>query len=150
MPEGISVRSRQETNLIAALAEYSLGNLEAAREKLEAIQNATTPVSMDALVGAVPYESFAEAADGLDLVGLSEGLKATRVESRAHRYGSLSATEVKVLAALAKNQTMAETARELYISTNTLKSHCRSIYAKLRAPTRSEALTAAQILGLLD
>jgi LuxR family transcriptional regulator, maltose regulon positive regulatory protein len=40
-------------------------------------------------------------------------------------------------------------ARELYISVNTLKSHVKSIYRKLGAANRGEAIEAARRAGLL-
>ena len=149
MPAGISVRSRQECDLIGALSEYGVGNREAAQQTLQGLQTSLTPVALDALVGTVPYEMFAEVADDLGMGGLVEALQATRVEGRAHQYGTLSKAEIEVLQALTKNKTMVETASDLYLSPNTLKSHCRSIYAKLRAPSRGEALTTAHMLGLL-
>jgi LuxR family maltose regulon positive regulatory protein len=39
--------------------------------------------------------------------------------------------------------------RELYLSHNTIHSHTRSIYRKLGASSRSEALTHARRLGLI-
>lgn len=149
MPAGISVRSRQECDLIGALSEHGMGNREAAAQTLQGLQASLTPVALDALVGTVPYEMFAEVADDLGMGGLVEALQATRVEGRAHQYGALSKAEIEVLQALTKNKTMVETASDLYLSPNTLKSHCRSIYAKLRAPSRGEALTTAHMLGLL-
>jgi LuxR family maltose regulon positive regulatory protein len=42
-----------------------------------------------------------------------------------------------------------EIAAELYISLNTLKSHLRSIYRKLGASSRREAVVQARSRGLL-
>ena len=39
--------------------------------------------------------------------------------------------------------------RELYLSHNTIHSHTRSIYRKLGASSRSEALASARELGLI-
>ncbi|WP_182141273.1 LuxR C-terminal-related transcriptional regulator [Schaalia sp. JY-X169] len=149
VPAGTSARTQQESELVAALAQYGMGNREAAQQTLQGLQASLTPVALDALVGTVPYEMFAEVADDLGMGWLVEALQATRVEGRAHQYGALSKAEIEVLQALTKNKTMVETASDLYLSPNTLKSHCRSIYAKLRAPSRGEALTTAHMLGLL-
>jgi LuxR family maltose regulon positive regulatory protein len=61
----------------------------------------------------------------------------------------LTSRELEILAYLparAKNQ---QIAAELYISINTLKSHLRSIYRKLDAVDRDEAVRRAVELGLL-
>jgi LuxR family maltose regulon positive regulatory protein len=44
---------------------------------------------------------------------------------------------------------MPELANELFVSVNTVKTHMRSIYAKLGAHNRSEAVRRARELGLL-
>jgi LuxR family maltose regulon positive regulatory protein len=43
-----------------------------------------------------------------------------------------------------------EIATELFLSTHTIKTQARSIYRKLGATTRSQAVTQARELGLLD
>ena len=45
--------------------------------------------------------------------------------------------------------TTREIAGELYISMNTLKSHIKSIYRKLDASSRSDAVARARLIGLL-
>ena len=42
-----------------------------------------------------------------------------------------------------------EIARELYVSSNTVKSHVRNLYAKLGTPHRAETVIRARDLGLL-
>jgi LuxR family maltose regulon positive regulatory protein len=43
-----------------------------------------------------------------------------------------------------------EIAAELFLSPHTIKTQARSIYRKLGASTRSQAVTRARQLGLLD
>ena len=45
--------------------------------------------------------------------------------------------------------TTREIATELYISMNTLKTHLKSIYRKLDATSRGDAVARAKSLGLL-
>jgi LuxR family maltose regulon positive regulatory protein len=61
----------------------------------------------------------------------------------------LSDAELRVLGYLPSNLTAAEIASELVVSTNTVRTHMRHIYAKLDAHSRSEAVTRARELGLV-
>ena len=62
---------------------------------------------------------------------------------------SLTDAELRVLAELAENLTYSQTASELYVSLNTIKTHVRSIYLKLGSGSREEAVAAARGRGLL-
>jgi LuxR family maltose regulon positive regulatory protein len=61
----------------------------------------------------------------------------------------LSESELRVLRYLPTNLTGPEIAGELYVSSNTVKSHMRSLYAKLGTHHRAETVTLARDLGLL-
>jgi LuxR family transcriptional regulator, maltose regulon positive regulatory protein len=61
----------------------------------------------------------------------------------------LSAAELKVLGYLPSNLSTPEIARQLYLSTNTVRTHIRHIFGKLGAHSRSEAVERARGLGLL-
>jgi len=61
----------------------------------------------------------------------------------------LSDRELDVLRYLASELSGPEIARQLFVSLNTLRSHAKSIYAKLGATSRLEALRRATELGLL-
>jgi len=54
-----------------------------------------------------------------------------------------------VLRYLPTHLTLPEIARELYVSHNTVKTHIRSLYTKLGAHGRAEAVGRARALGLL-
>jgi len=62
---------------------------------------------------------------------------------------ALSPRERAVLSHLAGRMTYAEVADRLFISQNTVKSHAKSIYTKLGASGRGEAIQRAEELGLL-
>ncbi|WP_166354398.1 helix-turn-helix transcriptional regulator [Phytoactinopolyspora limicola] len=70
---------------------------------------------------------------------------------RANHEGipELSDRELEVLTALVSDATLPRIATTLFVSVNTLKSTTRSIYRKLHARNRHEAITAARALGLL-
>ena len=61
----------------------------------------------------------------------------------------LSAREREVLTHASGMLSTAEIATEMYLSVNTVKTHLRSIYRKLSATHRSEAVRRAQQLQLL-
>ncbi len=63
--------------------------------------------------------------------------------------GSLTPMEQRVLAFLGSHLTSTEIAGRLFVSQNTLKTHLRSLYRKLDAHSRSEAVERARELGLL-
>ena len=61
----------------------------------------------------------------------------------------LSEAELRVIRYLPSNLKAHEIAAELFVSTNTVKTHLRHIYAKLDAHRRAEAVARARELGLL-
>ncbi len=61
----------------------------------------------------------------------------------------LSARELRVLRLLASDLTQREIGAELYLSLNTIKSHTRSIFRKLGASTREQAVARARELELI-
>jgi LuxR family maltose regulon positive regulatory protein len=62
----------------------------------------------------------------------------------------LSDRERDVLRLLGTDLSGPEIARELVVSLNTVRSHTKSIYAKLGVNTRRTAVRRAQELGLLS
>ncbi|MDQ0743945.1 LuxR family maltose regulon positive regulatory protein [Clavibacter sp. B3I6] len=63
------------------------------------------------------------------------------------RVDPLSERERVIVACLADGLTVAQIAGRLFISPNTVKSHVRSVYRKLDASTRAEAVDRARALG---
>ena len=61
----------------------------------------------------------------------------------------LSKSEIRVLRYLPTHLTAPEIAGELSVSTTTVKTHLRNLYAKLGAHSRAEAVETARALGLL-
>jgi LuxR family maltose regulon positive regulatory protein len=61
----------------------------------------------------------------------------------------LSTREMQVLRLLATDLSTPEIARELIVSTNTVRTHVKCIYGKLDAHGRIEAVQRARELGLL-
>jgi LuxR family maltose regulon positive regulatory protein len=89
--------------------------------------------------------------------GMLESLlaeKEDRLHGRPRREGflgePLSEGELRVLSRLAEGHSLREVAKDLYLSLNTVKTHRRTIYRKLGATTREEALERAAELGIAD
>ena len=61
----------------------------------------------------------------------------------------LSTAELRVIRYLPSNLKAPEIASELFVSTNTIRTHLRHIYAKLAVHGRAEAVARARELGLL-
>ena len=62
---------------------------------------------------------------------------------------ALSSQELRVLRFLVSGLSNVDIARELVVSTNTIKTHVKSIYRKLNVNSRSEAREVARELRLL-
>ena len=60
-----------------------------------------------------------------------------------------SHAELAVLRLLASDQSAREIAGELFLSTNTVRSHTRAIYRKLGVRSREDAVARANVLDLL-
>ena len=63
---------------------------------------------------------------------------------------ALTAAELRLLPLLPTHLTFSEMGAELFLSPHTIKSEAKSIYRKLDASTRSQAITRARELGLLE
>jgi ATP/maltotriose-dependent transcriptional regulator MalT len=61
----------------------------------------------------------------------------------------LTEGELRALRLLASDLSQREIGRELYLSVNTIKSHTRTIYAKLEAGSREAAVRRARELALI-
>jgi LuxR family maltose regulon positive regulatory protein len=61
----------------------------------------------------------------------------------------LSERELRVLRLLASELTQREIGNELYLSLNTIKSHTRTIFRKLGASSREQAVARARELELI-
>jgi LuxR family maltose regulon positive regulatory protein len=62
----------------------------------------------------------------------------------------LTDRELAVLRLLSSELTLREIGTELFVSHNTVKTHSRSVYRKLAASNREEAVNRARELNVLD
>ena len=72
----------------------------------------------------------------------------TVTNTNDHTSGPLSSRELTVVRYLASRLTYKEIAAELFVSTNTLKTHVKRIHQKLGVSSRAEAVTETRRLGL--
>jgi len=63
---------------------------------------------------------------------------------------ALTAAELRLLPLLATHLPFPEISGELFVSRNTIKTQANSIYRKLGASSRSQAVARARELGLLE
>ena len=63
---------------------------------------------------------------------------------------ALTAAELRLLPLLSTHLSAPEIAAELFLSLHTIKAQMRSIYRKLGASSRSQAIARARELGLLE
>ncbi|MEV7631385.1 LuxR C-terminal-related transcriptional regulator [Microbacterium sp. NPDC089318] len=101
----------------------------------------------------LPETDFDRVMSALRAAGhgeLFEGMRARSVLPEAVSTQELTARERTVLSALMENGAAAEIARDLYVSPNTVKSQLRSIYRKLGAANRQEAILIAVERQLLE
>jgi LuxR family maltose regulon positive regulatory protein len=63
---------------------------------------------------------------------------------------ALTAAELRVLPLLATHLSLPEIAAELFLSPLTIKSQVKTIYSKLEATSRNQAVMRARELGLLE
>ena len=88
-----------------------------------------------------------------NLVGEAETLRtmlATARGSCAPGASALTAAELRLLPMLATHLPYPGIAEEMFLSRNTIKSQANSIYRKLGASSRSQAITLSRELGLLE
>ena len=81
----------------------------------------------------------------------ADGLEArlATIEARAAGPTALTAAELRLLPLLSTHLPVPEIAAELFLSPHTIKSEMKSIYRKLGATTRTQAVSRSRELGLL-
>ena len=152
-----SERTAAHVHVLTAAALLALGDelhsdLEFDRALLQAGLNralwpfAVLPVELrDALLERAVRRPQAEATQApLDQ------LLGSVVQAPPQLEEPLSDRELVIVRHLATGQTLGQIGAQLYISVNTVKSHVRSIYRKLGATSRREAMVRVRQLGLHD
>ena len=150
--------ARVEALLLDATARDDLGDRHAAEESLEAALELTEPEGLilpftlwpsRELLERHPKHRSAHATLIRAILDTLAGRAAPQRGLAAPLRDELSEAELRVVRYLPSNLTAAAIASELIVSTNTVRTHMRHIYAKLDAHTRSEAVARARELGLV-
>ena len=150
--------ARVEALLLDATARDRLGDRRAAEESLEAALELAEPEGLilpfmlwpsRELLERHPKHRTAHATLISTILDMLAGRGAPQRGPAAPLRDQLSDAELRVVRYLPSNLTASEIASELVVSTNTVRTHMRHIYAKLDAHSRSEAVARARELGLV-
>jgi len=132
-----------EIPLDRATVEYRAGVAHArAGDRETAVKRLTSAHGIARKLGARPLASA--------IAGELEALGAPVKERRAAGGSTLTRRQVEVIRLMASGFTNKEIASRLYLSTRTVDMHVRDILNRLDCRSRTEAVRAADELGLLD
>jgi DNA-binding NarL/FixJ family response regulator len=150
-----SSRTMIDVLLLKAAANYELGNPVAADVAFDRAllyvsrTRMRTPFTL--VPAAIMKQMLSLAADRRQPSEVSALLRDMSESYASPQYEGiepLSDREVDVARRLYLDKTMSEIAADLFISTNTVKTHVRSIYRKLEASNRKDAVRRVRELGL--
>ncbi|HEX6025989.1 MAG TPA: LuxR C-terminal-related transcriptional regulator, partial [Solirubrobacter sp.] len=125
-----------EAHLTLARAALRLSEVNEAREHLAAARRAAALEP-----GAVTAHKALEAA---------EQELAAVAGAQPRLTASLTTAELRILQFLPTHLSFREIAERTFVSPNTVKTQANAVYRKLDVRSRSEAVTCARALGLLD
>jgi LuxR family transcriptional regulator, maltose regulon positive regulatory protein len=144
--------------LIDAAAREESGGTRDAEASLERALDLAEPeglilpftiIPVEDLLRRYPRHRTAHAAFLSTIHDVRAGQSAKPQREPAPLLDELSSAEVRVIRYLPSNLRAPEIASELFVSTNTIRTHLRHIYAKLGVHNRAEAVARARELGLL-
>ncbi len=152
-------RTQACARIVAALAAAATGDDDGALEHLEEALLAAAPFGLRGPFLAEPELALpmarlvergsAAPAFALDLIGRLSGVDSDESGSHHIIVEPLTERERTMLRYLASALSNAEIAAELYVSVNTVKTHQRTVYRKLGAVGRRDAVRRARVLALL-
>ncbi|WP_028244958.1 helix-turn-helix transcriptional regulator [Pseudoclavibacter soli] len=158
--ERFAPRSQWVWELLSAAASARLGQAQQAvthLHRLVDLQPATTvpmlfvmtaPTDVAALICLIENQTTPDPRDAQALAWLRQAeAQGLYLLASPQRHGEPSQRELQVLEGLRAGLSYSEIAAKLYVSPNTVKSQVRSLYAKLGADGRSEAIAKANLLG---
>jgi ATP/maltotriose-dependent transcriptional regulator MalT len=118
------------------------------RLRLASVHRACQRPDIASILDAEALQLLDPCPDHGRLAGLAAAA-ATPTGSTPAATAALSPSERAVLRLLPSGLSQREIGGTLFLSVNTVKTHCRNIYTKLHAQSRDEAVARAHDLGLL-
>ncbi|MBV9048588.1 MAG: hypothetical protein JOY58_09990, partial [Solirubrobacterales bacterium] len=147
-----------EAQALDAAAWEALGDRRAAESSMERALEFAEPEGLvlpfvlapvEELLENLPPHRTAHATLRRTIIDVLAGSSAPRRDDPAPLLEALSEAELRVVRYMSSNLTAPEIAAELFVSTNTIRTHLRHIYAKLGAHGRADAVARARQLALL-
>jgi len=144
--------------LFDALARAQLGDARAREQSLERALELAEPESLilpfviapvQEVLREHPGHRTAHATFIAEVLDVLAGGSPHRRGDHESQVDELSEAELRVVRYLPTNLKAPEIASELFVSTNTVRTHLRHIYAKLGAHGRAEAVARARQLQIL-
>ncbi|MDH6676825.1 LuxR family maltose regulon positive regulatory protein [Rhodococcus sp. LBL1] len=147
-------RTQLDVLLIEAAAHHTLGEKAAAARSWAHAAAIADRTGLLGTLATVPRDLVAalDAAAPLPSTAAATFLASDvpEIYPAAVHHVELTEREHAVLVELAQGLSTLEIARKLFVSTNTVKSQLRSLYRKIGAHSRDEALEIAYRTGLID
>lgn len=147
-----TLRQQLDRSLIIAVAAWGCGRQNEAIHSLsraaEQLERHGTPSALC----NVPHDMLREVAVAAQLAGACDIVAlvdAIPQPAQSRRYERLTEMELRTLAAIAEHRNANQAAAALFITPGTVKKHLASVYRKLRAGGRDEAILQASRMGLL-
>jgi two-component system, NarL family, response regulator DegU len=136
---------------VVMLTMHTDGDVMARAIQAGAVGYLVKDCSIEEVVSAVRQAASGESAlsPGLANSMLSE-VKRSQRSNGAGEAPAISAREEEVLQLVADGMSLPEVAAALYISVKTVKNHLASIYAKLDARDRTQAVLRAVRMGIIS
>jgi LuxR family transcriptional regulator, maltose regulon positive regulatory protein len=147
-----------EAQILDAVAREQLGDTYAAETSLERALELAEPegillpfilTPVRDVLERLPRRRTAHGALRRTILDVLAGDSPRSYADASPLLDELSEAELRVVTYLPSNLRAPEIASELFVSTNTIRTHLRHIYAKLGAHGRAEAVDRARRLGLL-
>ena len=152
------VTASTEAQVFHAVACDQLGDTRAAESSMERALDLAEPQGIvlpfilaptRGILERLPRHRTAHATLRRTILDVLAGSTPPPQGKPAPLLDELSEAELRVVRYLPTNLRAPEIAAELFVSTNTIRTHQRHIYAKLGAHGRAEAVARARELGLL-
>jgi LuxR family maltose regulon positive regulatory protein len=164
--EKTSLLFQSEVLIQVALAHRILGNEKQAQKSLREAVALVAPENYCQIFireGLLIYKLLKQVGSQLNgndpetdlfvariLAKISDANHSVHPGKSQHSPFDLTPREVEVLSFLAKGASYTETAAQLFVSVNTLKTHAKRIYSKLEVGNRTQAINKAKELNLIS